>query len=471
MLPGLLPMGRTGILRGHLIRRALVVALAAGAVAAPSAAAVTLAPGDIVVSDESSGIGFSGAVIQVDPDTGQQTLVSDNTLNTGDDYFANPDFIVLDAQGRILVSDYGSAAVIRVDPATGQQTLVSDNTINIGTDLFVDPYGIALDAQGRILVADGDSLSSGALIRVDPTTGQQTAVSTNAINTGTDLFQDPTGIAVDAQGRILVADEESQGGSGAVIRVDPATGQQTLVSDNTINTGTDLFVDPYGIALDAQGRILVTDNDSQGDSSGAVIRVDPATGQQTAVSTNAINTGSDLFVDPYGIALDAQGRILVSDNSGAVIRVDPVTGQQTAVSTNAINTGTDLFVSPFGTLVVPTPAVPPAGNCRGSSVTISGDGGANTITGTPARDVIAGLGGRDVIRGLGGADVVCGGAGKDKEVGGAGKDTLLGEAGNDTLRGGPGKDKLIGGAGRDRLVGGGGRDKLKGGPGRDRQRQ
>jgi hypothetical protein len=90
------------------------------------------------------------------------------------------------------------------------------------------------------------------------------------------------------------------------------------------------FVDPFGVALEADGDILVADTDAFG-GGGGVIRVDPATGAQTAVSTG----GS--FVDPAGIAVEADGDILVADfgafGSGGVIRVDPTGGAQTTVST------------------------------------------------------------------------------------------------------------------------------------------
>jgi Ca2+-binding RTX toxin-like protein len=444
-----------------------------------AAGAVILKPGDLVVADLDAFGGFEGGIIRIDPATGQQTAVSSNEISTAD-LFANPMGLVFDARGRILVVELdgvdasGDGGVVRVDPATGQQTAVSSNEIS-STDLFEEPSGIALDAAGRILITDFDSQgvgTTGAVIRVDPITGQQTAVSNNLISTP-DLFEDPSDIVLDGAGRALVTDREGMGvgNNGAVIRVDPATGQQASVSDENINTGTDLFDTPLGIALDGAGRILVADGDSQGVSgNGAVIRVDPVTGQQTAVSNDTINTGTDLFNTPTGDAVDPSGAILVTEAdtqsapfTGAVIRVDPVSGQQTALSTNEIS-GPDLLSEPGGVAVFP-------GFCRGRLATITGTPARNVITGTPGVDVVVSLGGNDVVRGLGAGDVVCGGAGNDRLVGGAGKDLLLGEAGKDRLLGGKGRDRLLGGKGRDRLRGGPGRDRLRGGPGRDLQVQ
>ena len=68
------------------------------------------------------------------------------------------------------------------------------------------------------------------------------------------------------------------GGCGGVIRVDARSGTQTMVSAG----GS--FVIPLGIAVEADGNILVADSDAFG-GKGGVIRVDPATGEQTEVST------------------------------------------------------------------------------------------------------------------------------------------------------------------------------------------
>jgi Ca2+-binding RTX toxin-like protein len=171
--------------------------------------------------------------------------------------------------------------------------------------------------------------------------------------------------------------------------------------------------------------------------------VDPASGRQTAISTNA-SPGAALFGKPLGIAFGPRGRILVADEdsqpdlSGAVIRVDPASGRQTAVALNGIGTGPGLLVDPPRIAVVPPSIV----SCRGAPATIAGDERPNVLRGTTGPDVIAGLGGNDLIRGLRGNDSLCGGRGRDRLRGGAGRDRLFG---------GPGRDRLLGGSGRDRL--------------------
>ena len=473
-------MKLTGV-RGLPARASLAIACALVLLVAlpTSATAVVLKPGDVVATDLDAFGGGEGGVIRIDPATGQQTAISNNQISTAN-LFLNPIGLVFDSRGRILVVELdgvdgsGDGGVVRVNPASGQQSAVSSNVIS-STDLFEEPTGIGLDALGRILVADLESQGvgdTGALIRIDPATGQQTALSNNLIS-GPNLFADPSDPIVDSAGRVLLTDREGMGvgNNGAVLRVDPVSGQQVSVSDENINAGTDLFDGPLGIGLDPAGRILVADGDSQGvGGNGAVIRVDPVSGQQTAISNDIINTGTDLFSTPTDVDVDASGRILVSEAdtqaapfSGAVIRVDPVSGQQTALSTNAIS-GPDLFSEPSGVAVFP-------GLCRGRLATRTGTRARDLITGTAGADVVVALGGNDVVRGLGAGDIACGGAGRDRLIGGGGKDILLGEAGKDRLVGGKGRDRLLGGKGRDRLRGGAGRDVLRGGPGRDLQVQ
>jgi hypothetical protein len=94
----------------------------------------------------------------------------------------------VEADGNILVVDFNAfepaGGVIRVNPDTGAQTKVSSG------NLFVDPFGVAMEADGNILVADGEAFRGGGVIRVNPQTGAQTVVSSG------NLLVNPVGVAV-----------------------------------------------------------------------------------------------------------------------------------------------------------------------------------------------------------------------------------------------------------------------------------
>jgi sugar lactone lactonase YvrE len=413
---------------------ALAAAVFGLAATARSAAAVELDPGDIVVTSYTGG-GGGDAVIKVDPETGDQTYISTNQMSVND-LLSTPQGVVVDDDGSLLVVNHTGASVIRIDPATGEQTLVSNNTSPgpVAAN-FQNSAALTVDDAGQILVANNTSV-----ISVDPETGTRSLVSSGGLLTAGHA------IALEASGMILVSNIDA---NNDVVRVNPANGQQSVVS-NTVVT-------PPGQALDLlvadDGDILVADiNSVQGpplnDQSGAIYRVDPLTGTGPALSNNTINTGVDLFQDPAAVALDAQDRVIVTDyGTDRVIRVNPATGQQTLVS-DASTSSPAILVDAYGVAVV-GPAGPLL-TCKGREATISGSAAGETLTGTGGGDVIAALGGGDKVNGGGGNDVICGGGGGDDLRGQGGRDKLYGESGRDELTGGAGRGDLCdGGPGND----------------------
>ena len=122
---------------------------------------------------------------------------------------------------------------------------------------------------------------------------------------------------------------------GRIIRVDPASGAQAVVS-----AGGEL-VDPAGIAVAPDGTLFVVENVGVGPARDpAVVRIDPATGAQSVVTR-----GGNLCY-PFGIAVEPNGVLVVTDfgdlivggqpqidcpqNFGAVYRVNPGTGAQSS---------------------------------------------------------------------------------------------------------------------------------------------
>jgi sugar lactone lactonase YvrE len=185
---------------------------------------------------------------------------------------------------------------------------------------------------GDILVTDSQAA---AVIRVDPVTGAQTVVSSFG------NLVDPAGIAVAPSGAILVAEQHMAAPEGlpALLTVDATTGAQTVVSLGG------LFESLRGVVINGVGDALV----AQGDSSlNGIIQVDPATGAQSVISSG----GS--FQDPTGLALDGSGNLVVADQEGrAVIRVDPIAGSQTVVSSGGSFVGpTGLAIEASGSYVV-----------------------------------------------------------------------------------------------------------------------
>jgi Ca2+-binding RTX toxin-like protein len=432
-------------------------------------ARAAIAPGDLVVADPTA-----QALIKVDPATGQQSLISNNAISA-ENLFEAPYGVALELGGTLLVADAdgpppgNSGALIRVDPDTGQQGLVSSNAKS-GLDLFEDPRGVVVTPAGEVYVSDSNADGgTGAVIRVDLATGQQTLAAANLLPT-TDLFDEPAGIAREAGGDLVVADLDSPPGpaeDGAIVGIDPGTGVQTLVSSNATST-LDLFYNPAGVAVEASKNLLVANAGADPSGSG-IVRVSRSTGEQSAIAL-----GGE-FVQPWGIALDPDRRALVSDQQafvdggGGVIQVNPSTGSRTTISSNSVSPP-GLLEDPAGLLVVPP-------TCLGKYATIVGTDNTDTLTGTADADVMVARGGNDIVQGKAGADLICGGSGRnrlvgddgrDRFLGGAGPDVILGNDAKDTADGETGADKIDGGSGKDRLTGNKGRDNLVGGKAADK---
>ncbi|MEA2400839.1 MAG: hypothetical protein QOK00_1242 [Thermoleophilaceae bacterium] len=289
-----------------------------------------------------------GAVIlRSEPASGKTVEISRNgPLGT---LFQHPYDLAVEADGGIVVADMGTrnvkdGAVIRVDPITGRQSLVSSG------GWFYDPSGIAIGPGGVLYVLDNlAGTNSGAVIRVDPKTGQQELISSDFNPLG--LFDLPFGIAVDSDGTLVVVNRALPGrlpldclvATGSVIRINPASGGQTLVSELS------RLSRPLGLTIDSDRSIVVA-NECATPTGVGLVRVNPANGLQDAVTTN---NDEDFLRTPERVARNPAGELLVTDYSigadgdGGIVKVTPANaGAQSVLSTD------NLFNHPLGIAVV-----------------------------------------------------------------------------------------------------------------------
>jgi streptogramin lyase len=291
-------MRRTGLLCTHSASRvaACLTAICTLLTFPAAAHAGLLNTGDLIVADRAL-----NGVLRIDPQTSAQTVLSSGGS------FTNLTGVAVGANGDIYVTDQnafagGLGAVFRIDPLTGAQTTLSF------AGKFVHPLGVTVAPNGDILVANSQGSN---IIRVDPVTGAQSVFSSANV---------PTALVQAANGDVFVTDLNT----ASVVRIDHLTQEQI-----TITTGG-LLSRPFGIALEANGNILVADTSSFGSSNGGIIRLDPATGAQTVLSSGG------LFTIPYGVAVPSDGSVFVADQSSKIIRVDPLTGAQTLISTGGL---------------------------------------------------------------------------------------------------------------------------------------
>ncbi len=220
------------------------------------------ADGDVLVVEFDS-------IVRIDPATGAQSTVASGLRPVGTNLFAGG--IAIERNGNLLVTLQDNSfpnkttpgRILRVDPSNGTHTtLASDNLLGV-------LQGIAVDDNGDILVVTQELSVPGppaGIVRVDPATGAQSNLSTGS------AYDLPAGIVLDTDGTILVSD---YGSAERILRVDPGDVDPMPV----VVTSGGLFNVPFGLDVESDGHVVVGNIDSA-----RVVRVDPGTGQQSLVN-------------------------------------------------------------------------------------------------------------------------------------------------------------------------------------------
>jgi sugar lactone lactonase YvrE len=204
--------------------------------------------------------------------------------------------------------------ILRSDDLMGTNQLLYDGA-KIGG--FYGAYGLALDAQGRIYVADTYHCR---IVRIDNMTGAHAITNGGTCGSGQGQFYDPTGIAVDSNGKIYIMDT----GNSRFVRIDNITGAN-WVTYGAVGSGVGQFASFNWVALDSSNRIYIADAGNR-----RIVRIDDMTGTNWTTLTQSppVNGVSYTFSSPVAVAADSAGKIYVADNEGspAVVRVDDMTG-------------------------------------------------------------------------------------------------------------------------------------------------
>ncbi len=236
--------------------------------------------------------------------------------------FYQPTSVAADASGNIYVADDGNHLIREISPAGAVTTLagsgVQGAANGTGTAAsFSYPQGVAVDASGNVYVADyGNNMVREITAAGIVTTlaGSGTPGSTNGISTAA-LFNEPTGVAVDATGNVYVADY----GNNLIREISPAGVVTTLAGSGTAGsvngTGTAAaFNQPTGVAVDANGNVYVADYGNN-----LIREISPA-GVVTTLGSGTGGTGSaTAFNGPYGIAVDTAGNVYVAEYGNSTI--------------------------------------------------------------------------------------------------------------------------------------------------------
>jgi sugar lactone lactonase YvrE len=229
--------------------------------------------------------------------------------------FNTPSGLALDATGAVLVADTGNNAIRRITPDGIVSTLGGDGSAGyvdgIGSETrFNGPIGVAVDATGRVIIADTYNdriraiLPDGRVITVAGS-GQPGFVDGPAAEA---QFHTPCGVAIDAAGNIYVADT-----GNSTVRMVSADGFVSTLYP----VPDDGLVRPVGIAV--SGAMLYVTDDR-----GRVVEITPALDARVLAGSRpgfADGTGPRARFRPLrGLAVSSMGRLIVTDPRNAVIR-------------------------------------------------------------------------------------------------------------------------------------------------------
>ena len=248
--------------------------------------------------------------------------------------FNRPHGVVVGADGAIFVADSGNNRVRRIKDGAvttfaGSGEKGGANGVGAAAS-FQSPYGLALSPGGVLYVTEEE----GHCVRMISPAGAVTTLAGGGVSGFADgrgaaaRFNQPTGIAVDATGVVFVADcnnNRIRRITNGVVDTLAGSGEMGLFSKAGFADGAGAaaqFNSPSDLALDpATGHLLVADSGNH-----RIRAVDPRSGSVSTLAGSGAQGAADgdaaaaSFYRPRGVAVDAQGGILVADSCNHRVR-------------------------------------------------------------------------------------------------------------------------------------------------------
>jgi len=263
--------------------------------------------------------------------------------------FNNPHGIAIGLDGIVYVTDRWSHTIRKIELDGTVSTLAGTPGISGDQDgestiaLFNEPWGLCVGPDGNIWVAD---TRNNKIRKITPEGIVSTVAGSGNYGTSNGMgtsatFGNPTGIEIDHEGNIYVADHLTH-----IIRKIDELGFVTTLAGKPYQMGdTDgmgnqaSFRRPYGLTLDNEGNILVADEWNH-----KIRRITPEGLVSTVAGTGEVGHQNGLaesagFNYPWDMTVDSLGNIFVADGYNYLIRKITPQGQVTTYAGTLEATG------------------------------------------------------------------------------------------------------------------------------------
>jgi uncharacterized protein (TIGR03437 family) len=244
--------------------------------------------------------------------------------------------IALDGAGNLFFGDTSSNRVRQITPDGRIATVAGDGGCCFSGDggpagnaHINGPEGVALDKSGNLLIAD----SGNNRIRKVNSNGIITTVAGSGSNKVGGFSGDggpatsaalraPSGVAVDATGNLIIADQGNNRirrvTSDGVIRTIAGDGRQLYAGDGGQASTASLY-GPFAVAIDSQGNLYIAENNNR------IRKVAPDGVITTVIDYSPPASGTIRSIPgATGIVVDSAGNLFLSDRVKLVVhRIPP----------------------------------------------------------------------------------------------------------------------------------------------------
>jgi sugar lactone lactonase YvrE len=241
-------------------------------------------------------------------------------------YFVYDGGLAVDDAGRVYIADSNNHRIRKIDldgvittiAGTGDFGYVGDGGPAVLAALSF-PSNLTIDRVGNIYIAD---TGNRVIRKISPD---------GTINTAAKGFLSPTGVAVNEDGEIYVADPKA---FGNVFKVD----RQGTVSSISSRVGGEFWTGPRSVAVDPMGNIIATDTY-------VVVRI---SNNERTFTTIAGGDGPGIpntLAGPLGVSVDSSGTIYIADTDNHQVKMIATPGPTLTLNSSKYCTGATWILS------------------------------------------------------------------------------------------------------------------------------